>query len=528
MKKLLLILVFACFFTTLFAQIHEVEGVQMGLWNYETVLVTGDVIIPEGEQLTIAPGTNVVFNGYYSLLVEGSLNAIGTVTDTIFFRVADSTGFAANLFGQEGSWNGLEIKQLPDSDSTLIQYCHFSNAKAVGDTLVSNGGAIYIRKSERVAIRNCRFDRNYSFYSGGAVFVDISSILIHNCVFTNNLAGSGHIDYKRGWGGGLACRYSNSTLFGLEFYDNVATGFGGGLSLEHCDVAASNCLFHDNEAYFGGAFSEMYTIKPKNSCSNFIMYNNHAGAFGGAIASLASERALYNNFTIANNYCGMGNAIFLSRESNPIFTNCIIRGNETGNALVWLWDQNAKPEFYYCNVEGETASFAGIGNLWIYENGDGEDPLFADAANFNFSLSSNSPCIDMGKPDTAGLALPSYDFVMGKRIGNNRIDLGAFEFSTAGFSDYQAKNTDISVSVFPNPLQYNSFCAIDLQQESLATVQIYSVGGKLLWQNETTRFQQGKHELSLHPFLTKKQASNTVYVLVVNTEKSKTTIKLLY
>lgn len=528
MKKIVFVLVFIGFFTSLFAQVHEAEGVQTGLWNYETVLVTGNVVIPEGEQLTIAPGTNVIFDGYYSLSVEGSLKAIGTAADTIFFRVADTTGFATNLFSEEGGWNGLEINQLPESDSTIIQYCHFSNGKAVGDTLVSNGGVIYIRKSNRVAISDCRFDRNYSFYSGGAVFVDLSSISMRNCVFTNNLAGSGHIDYRRGWGGGLACRYSNSILFGLEFYDNVATGFGGGLSFEYCDNDASNCLFYNNEAYFGGAFSEMYTIKPQKSCSNFIMHGNRAGAFGGAIASLASEGALYNNFTVTNNYCGMGNAIFLSRESNPVFTNCIIRGNESGNAVVWLWDQNAKPEFYNCNVEGDSTNFEGNGTVSVYENNIDEDPLFADASNFDFSLLSNSPCVDAGKTDTTGLALPSYDFAMRKRISNSRIDIGAFELSGVGLNDYQASNTDVHVSVSPNPLQYQSLCEIDIKQESLVVLKIYSVNGELLWQNETTKFQQGKHTVSLNGFLSKKHASNTVCILVVETEKSIKSIKLLY
>ncbi|MDL2239634.1 T9SS type A sorting domain-containing protein [Bacteroidales bacterium OttesenSCG-928-L14] len=301
---------------------------------------------------------------------------------------------------------------------------------------------------------------------------------------------------------------------------------GGGLSLEYCDNDVSNCVFYNNEAYFGGAFSEMYTINPTKSFSNFIMHGNRAGAFGGAIASLASEGTLYNNFTITNNYCGMGNAIFLSRASNPIFTNCIIRGNESGNATVWLWDQDSKSEFYNCNVEGGSTNFQGNGTVQVYEDNIDEDPQFIDVANFDFRLSENSLCIDAGKIDTSGLALPSYDYDMEKRIYNNRIDIGAFEFVVVGLNNYQITNNNITVS--PNPLQENSRCEINLNQESFVTLKIYSLSGKLIWQNETTKLSQGKHSLSLNDFITKKQKSNTTYILVINTSQSKKSVKLIY
>jgi hypothetical protein len=48
-----------------------------------------DQVISEGNELTIEPGVEIIFNGRYNFLVYGRLNAVGTVTDTIVFTPDD-------------------------------------------------------------------------------------------------------------------------------------------------------------------------------------------------------------------------------------------------------------------------------------------------------------------------------------------------------------------------------------------------------------------------------------------------------
>ena len=90
-KNFLLLLLFVPLLVQ--AQTIEVSGLQSGTWDADTVRVTDNVIIQES--LNIMPGTTVLFDGFYSINVEknATLNALGTVTDSILLTVADTTGF---------------------------------------------------------------------------------------------------------------------------------------------------------------------------------------------------------------------------------------------------------------------------------------------------------------------------------------------------------------------------------------------------------------------------------------------------
>ena len=50
------------------AQTIEVSGTQSGIWDAETVVVTGDVTIQDS--LTIKAGTTVLFKDYYRIIVS--------------------------------------------------------------------------------------------------------------------------------------------------------------------------------------------------------------------------------------------------------------------------------------------------------------------------------------------------------------------------------------------------------------------------------------------------------------------------
>ena len=66
MKNRLLLLLLT---VTIFAQAQtiEVSGVQSGIWEADTVLVTGDVKVQDS--LRIAAGTTVLFDSFYSIKV---------------------------------------------------------------------------------------------------------------------------------------------------------------------------------------------------------------------------------------------------------------------------------------------------------------------------------------------------------------------------------------------------------------------------------------------------------------------------
>jgi len=73
-------------------------------WASDTVMVNGDIYVPDTVTLTINPGTVVLFTDWYEIDVQGQLLAIGTINDSIIFKAADTSGFST--YSHVG-WPGL-------------------------------------------------------------------------------------------------------------------------------------------------------------------------------------------------------------------------------------------------------------------------------------------------------------------------------------------------------------------------------------------------------------------------------------
>ena len=103
------------------AQNIYVSGYQSGVWDTDTVFVTGDVLVQDS--LRIVAGTTVLFTDFYSINVEknASLNALGLASDSILFTVADTTGFHIFNSGR-GGWNGIRLDKAGNS---RFEYCRF-------------------------------------------------------------------------------------------------------------------------------------------------------------------------------------------------------------------------------------------------------------------------------------------------------------------------------------------------------------------------------------------------------------------
>ena len=128
-------------------------------WDYDTVFMDTTLTILDDVVLTIEPGTAIVFNGFHGFYVEGTLVSIGTETDSIYYTVADTTGFYDN-FDHLG-WDGIEFDNVDDSmddnDASRFAYCKFSYANKSGD-----GGVIASEYYDDLVITHSDFEYNYS------------------------------------------------------------------------------------------------------------------------------------------------------------------------------------------------------------------------------------------------------------------------------------------------------------------------------------------------------------------------------
>ncbi|GAI92401.1 unnamed protein product, partial [marine sediment metagenome] len=158
----------------------------------DTIFVTGDIFVPDGVTLTISPGSLVLFDGHYKIDVKGTLLAVGTSSDTIFFRVQNSTGFS-NFESTDGSWDGIYLNNGPngangamnDNDSSLLVYCSISYAKTEG-----NGAAMSLVYFSKVRIEHSVIENNGTIVSsnflGGGIYLEHSGPYINFCRFSHN------------------------------------------------------------------------------------------------------------------------------------------------------------------------------------------------------------------------------------------------------------------------------------------------------------------------------------------------------
>ena len=80
--------------------------------------VTCDVVVEEGDVLTIAPGAQILFDGAYSLTIRGTINAVGTNSSPILFSSGQETP-------HRGDWRQLVLDNVPDEsilENVILEY----------------------------------------------------------------------------------------------------------------------------------------------------------------------------------------------------------------------------------------------------------------------------------------------------------------------------------------------------------------------------------------------------------------------
>jgi hypothetical protein len=268
---------------------------------------------------------------------------------------------------------------------------------------------------------------------GGGIRIQSSSVVIEDCVISNNVANSG--GDANAWGGGIYAinstlivrrsRFEKNSAVGSS-YVNTCKGYGGAIASESSAVTIEACRFVTNNTdgksslSYGGA---LYLVGGTNQVRNSLFYGNQASVSGAQLgaggAVYLNAGTLLNNCTIVSNQVRntvltIGGGV---QHAGGGITNCIIYFNTTSNQPSDVGSANQSTIAYSCAPELTNAANFNITG----------DPLFAYTNAVDYHLKGESPCRNTGvvQPWMTG----TTDLDGDRRVFNRQVDMGCYQSS---------------------------------------------------------------------------------------------------
>lgn len=438
------------------------SGEVSGMWTQDNspYILGGDVFIPTGATLKINPGVVVQVDTNFAgssakIIVEGSLEAIGTETDSIVFTM---------LPGQEisGGWHGLDLILVESSklSNAMTEKPVSSSNKSSAERKIPNFDGIDISEDfdiDGLADGNAHLYFCRVEYAKTGITAKHDNIIIKNSTIQNNSehgvwwygnerSASGELincTIQNNGGRGIYCRAVCEERYGFAspvIDGNVIQSNGeGGIYAYALGWGPWSWSGSTDRAYASPETINNYIIE--NSGSGIECYAIGEWTDGVPFDhwSYAYASPVLSGNIITNNESGLqtsspgfdhGRRISFSEI---IMDQCTFSGNQNfqitsddsavvsiGNSIFWnspgnAFEQDNGGEILITYSDSDVP-FSGDGNINM-------DPAFVDAAAGDFNLTYLSPCIDAGNPDST------------KDADSTRVDMGALYYhqSIAGF-----------------------------------------------------------------------------------------------
>lgn len=240
--------------------------------------IEGNLTVDYGNTLTIDPGVEVRFRGYYSFFVEGELSAVGTESDMIQFTSDSSSPGLAN-------WNQV---QFNTTGRGVIENCSFSYGSRgiylvecsgirIINSIVLYMGYECIGSSYAVNTTIIGCEIGHSMNRAISMYDSINTTILYNSVYNhywwsiylrdseNNTVCYNEI-YNNDDGIHLH-KAHNTTIMYNTIRDNNGTAFHSS--------GSENVKFNENEIYRNG--EGVSSINDFSEMLNNTIYNNRVG-----------------------------------------------------------------------------------------------------------------------------------------------------------------------------------------------------------------------------------------------------------
>jgi predicted outer membrane repeat protein len=290
---------------------------------------------------------------------------------TIFFTagtynvniVIDTPGKSFSLVALEGPTTTIldggattSVVRIVDSHDHLISLEGFTIRNGDSRSTTEVGGGMQVASSS-IVVSNCVITNNRSCFGGG-MYIQYSAAEILNCTFSNNQSSPASGNHHAGaiYNYGSSPFISNCLFSGNTVQDY---GYAGAIyNNEGSSPTIINSIFDNNYGYHGGAIASDDNSSPVVSDCTFT---NNEGYFGAAMFNrYGSEPAITNCTFISNKAEGWGGAIYNINDSDddptlPTIIGCTFYLNEVSEKGGAIANNNSSPEIIDCSFTENSA-----------------------------------------------------------------------------------------------------------------------------------------------------------------------------
>jgi len=307
-----------------------------------------------------------------------------------------------------------------------ISILNGSSAELTNNTIVT-GGISIVKITDEISLTN-------NSITDGGISID-GKVYGSNFYTYTDIVNLSYNEVSNGSGISIS-NTDDALIVNNIIKDNISTLSGGGVYLYSNEnvVVANNIITNNTAVYGGGVYvSGTDTLELTNN----IILNNNASDGGGIYASLTDDQeslVLANNIIYSNSSSQKGEDIYLNndRNDNYIPSTVLLVNND--------FDQSADGIYI---KRPFTIDESNLDNI---------SPLFIDADNGDYRLSSNSPLIDQGDAEKNSTG---FDLDGNPRVYYTNIDIGPYEFQSTSTIGDKSKYLDTDGST-PSSVLYGS------------------------------------------------------------------------